>query len=778
MNRQKINLFPSIRAKLLSIISLLTGSVCLFIYLFFPNQLEKQAVKALHDKARTTSEMISSSMAAAVLFELETDADTIITSARKDDDLLFIVAAKENGEIFVSSNLKKAEEHRFRTVFENGKELTQTKDILMIKETMILQDNRIGELYLGFSFSRLRSEVNFSRKVIALISVVIFFLAHLLASWLSFIITRPLSMVVDAASRISSGDLTSRADVKTEDEVGRLANSFNLMVEKVASAYKELEEANHHLEDRIADRTRDLEAEVDDHKHTMKELMRERDNAQRYLDVVEVIIVADNTKGIVTLINQKGCLVLGYKEEEILGQAWVDVFLPKEEREAAREKVRLMMSDQREVDEYTENEVITSKGQRKLIAWHNKRMRDQNGKIQGVLRSGEDITKVRALEKQLMHAQKMEAIGTLAGGIAHDFNNILTGIIWCAQLSRDDAPPESSIVGYQEELLKAASRARHLVQQILTFSRQKDVEKGPVDIREVVEEALKLIAATLPSTIQIKDDLEEGIGFVLADPTQLHQIVMNLCTNAYHAMGEKGGDLTVTLKKMRREEHHNQTLEDKNLIRLTISDTGSGMNEQTLERIFDPFFTTKPVNEGTGLGLSVVHGIVTSFGGTISVSSRINIGSNVTIDLPEILKGKETKEEVQNAAPLGSDRVLFVDDEPEISKMAALVLERLGYKTSFYTSPVQALKVFTTAPEKFDVLVTDQIMPEMMGSELVRKIRQIRSDLPIIFITGYSEIINRETVKLWEPSSYLRKPFSPKELVGQIRNILDSRTDS
>lgn len=375
------------------------------------------------------------------------------------------------------------------------------------------------------------------------------------------------------------------------------------------------------------------------------------------------------------------------------------------------------------------------------------------------------------LEKQLQQAQKMEAIGTLAGGIAHDFNNILSAVIGYTEIAMDSVPKESLVHNDLREVIKAGIRAKDLVKQILTFSRQTEYELKPIQVKPIVKEALKLLRASLPTTIDIRQDVQSD-SIVMANPTHIHQILMNLCTNAGHAMQEKGGILEVSLEDIELDARYAEVLPGTYL-KLTVSDTGIGMDASTIKRIFDPYFTTKEKGEGTGMGLALVHSIVKSYGGTIRVYSKSGNGSTFHVYLP--VKKGEAKAEVpvEVSLPVGTERILFVDDEQPLAYMGKLILEGLGYKVVTRTSSIEALEAFRAQPYSFDLVITDMTMPNMTGDKLAVEIIKIRPDVPVILCTGFSPAITEEKAKASGIQAFLEKPFLRHDLAETIRQVLD-----
>lgn len=391
----------------------------------------------------------------------------------------------------------------------------------------------------------------------------------------------------------------------------------------------------------------------------------------------------------------------------------------------------------------------------------------------------DDISDRVMMEESLTQAQKMESLGTLAGGIAHDFNNILSAIYGYAELVQRKLEPGTSSYEMQSQLLKAADRARGLVEQILLFSRQTEHRKQLVEPHLIFKEALKLLRSSIPKTIEIQHNISKSCGSILADPTQIHQIIMNLCTNSYHAMRHEGGTLSVTLSEVGLSEGEitSRTLEIEpgNYLKLVVSDTGHGMEQETLAKVFDPFFTTKATGEGTGLGLSVVHGIVTSSKGHITVNSEVGSGTTVEILLP-LADSQENLVAMQeeDSLPKGSEHILLVDDEESILDTTRMMLVNLGYQVTNISSGVQALDLFQATPGTFDLIITDMTMPQMTGLELTRNIFSIRPEVPVIMCTGFSELINKEQAYSIGIKGFLTKPVLSGILARTVRDALDN----
>jgi PAS domain S-box-containing protein len=404
-------------------------------------------------------------------------------------------------------------------------------------------------------------------------------------------------------------------------------------------------------------------------------------------------------------------------------------------------------------------------------------IRDVSGNVIHYVVVQRDETQERIMERQLRQAQKMEAIGTLAGGIAHDFNNILAAIIGYTEMVLFKSGKESPVRHNLEQVLRAGNRAKELVKQILAFSRQTEQEFKPIQIGINIKEALKLLRASLPTTIEIRQHISGDTGLVLADPTQIHQVVMNLCTNAAHAMRTNGGVLEVTLDL---EELDAQAVERYAelvpgcYLHLQVTDSGHGMTSEIMARIFDPFFSTKIPGEGTGMGLAVVHGIVRSHGGAIEVSSAVGEGTIFHVLFPRIENGTATETKTAVRMPRGTERILFVDDEEDMADMGRQMLTHLGYQVTASTNSREALELFRRDPFRFDLIITDQTMPHMTGMELSREILAIRQGMPIILCTGFSEIVTAEEARAQGIREFILKPIVTLELATAIRQILEA----
>lgn len=621
---------------------------------------------------------------------------------------------------------------------------------------------------------------------------------------------RPLANISEGAKRVQEGNLTTHVDTNRKDEIGSLADSFNSMVDALRKG-KEMEiEYTQNLEQQVKERTREITIRNEELKNTLRELKQEvserkkveealLESEKKYRTVVEEsfdgIFVQKGLK--IVFASQRLHEMLGYGEGELLGlDHWV-IYHP-DYHELTRNRALARMRGETVPNRY---EV---KLHRKDGSWFYgevmARKIDFDGEpgVQVWIRDITDHKKAdderMQLQAQLQQAQKMEAIGTLAGGIAHDFNNILAAIIGYTEIASLQVEEGSKVKEGLNEVLKAGHRAKDLVNQILAFSRPADEGRKPIRVTSIIEEALKLLRATLPATIEIRQNIEvdPGQDTILADPTQIHEVLMNLCTNAAHAMGENGGILEIKLQNMESGIRNPELEYDEGkslmqipyspvelapgqYLRLSVSDTGQGMTPEVIKRIFDPYFTTKDTGQGTGMGLSVVHGIVKSHGGTITIHSEPAKGSSFHVYFP-LIQEEVHKPDFDDSAPVltGHERILFVDDEHALVEIARDILERLGYEVVIRTSSVEALELFRAKADTFDLVITDMTMPNMTGDKLSKELMKIRSDIPIILCTGYSERISEEKAKSMGIREFVMKPLVMKELAKTVRKALDN----
>jgi len=500
-----------------------------------------------------------------------------------------------------------------------------------------------------------------------------------------------------------------------------------------------------------------------------------RESEEKYRTVLEANpdpVVVYDMEGNVSYFNPAFTRVFGWTLPERLGNK-MDIFVPAEAWRETKMMIEKVLAGER----FSNIETLryNKKGNTIPVSVSGAIYKDKNGNPIGSIINLRDISHQKKLEAQLKQAQKMEAIGTLAGGIAHDFNNILSSVIGYTELALDNEKRGSFQYKNLQEVLSAGNRAKDLVKQILTFSRQVDQQQKPIQVKPIVKEALRMLRASIPSNVEIEQNVKSD-ALVMGDPTQIHQILMNLCTNAAHAMGDNAGLLTVTLLDAELDSgviSNHPNLKPGAYIKITVSDTGYGISPDVMEKIFDPFFTTKEKGKGTGLGLSVVHGIVRSHGGDIYVYSEPGKGSTFEVCLPVIESRFKPEERAERPIPTGTERILFIDDEPVIINLSKQILESLGYDVVARNSSIEALELFKENKDRFDLVITDMTMPHMTGEKLAEKLMQIRPDIPVALCTGFSFMIDEQKALDMGIRAFISKPILKREIAEAIRKVLD-----
>ena len=512
--------------------------------------------------------------------------------------------------------------------------------------------------------------------------------------------------------------------------------------------------------------------DISERKHAEEALRNSEEKYKNLVENIKEVIYTLDKNGVMTYISPAIKTILGYDSSEMIGKSFAG-FIFREDLSHKEERFKTVLSDPIGPEEYR---LLSKSGEIRWVQTSNMPILEENQTIglQGVLT---DITESKRLQFQLQQARKMESFGTLAGGIAHDFNNILGIIIGNAELAMDDVPRWGSVHMNLEEIIDASLRARDVVSQLLSFARRTNMEKKPINIDQIVKESLKLLRSSIPTNVEIRKNIAKDIDTILANPTQINQILINLSSNAHHSM-PKGGILEICLKNVELDEDNAAQYSDLNpgrYVNLKVSDTGHGIPAKVMDRIFDPYFTTKEMGKGTGLGLSVVHGIVKSHDGAISVNSVQGEGTTISIFFPVVEQQVAIETETDEELPTGNEKILFVDDEKSILFAGRNRLERLGYKVEIRLNPVEALELFRANPDQFDLVITDMTMPKMTGDMLVKEILKIRPDMPIILSTGFNEKIDEEKAKQIGIRQYIEKPLNRRILAKVVRDVLDER---
>jgi len=506
-----------------------------------------------------------------------------------------------------------------------------------------------------------------------------------------------------------------------------------------------------------------------------------RGSEEKYRELVQnanSIILKADMNGNITFFNEFAQRFFGYAEDEVVGKNLVGTIVPK--TDAAGRDLGTMIHDVvMRPDNYVnnENENVRRNGERVWISWTNKTIRDKEGRTIGILCIGNDITDRKRKEEQLLHMQRIEAVGTLTGSIAHDFNNILAGLMGYASLMRMDMKKESPLIRDLDAIEKLLQRGASLSRKLLEFSRRKDYHPGPIDINLVIKDVLGVLAQTAAKEIDVVSKLSPGIPSIVGDESEIHQVIMNICLNACEAMIERG---TLTVKTADVEidrgflKEHPQ-LKRGRYVSVAISDTGIGMDEQEIGHIFEPFFTTKAKRLGTGLGLAIVRSIVEKHGGCITVESAPWRGSTFTIYFPASAEKISRAKSAAVKRLVGDETILIVDDEKDFRESARRWLSELGYMVIEAASGEEAVRIVQGRKVKIDLVILDMVMKGMGGARAFKRIREAARDLPIIICTGYIRDRSSRRILEKEASDFIRKPFAFSELSPRIRKILDGR---
>ena len=545
-----------------------------------------------------------------------------------------------------------------------------------------------------------------------------------------------------------------------------------------------LQEAKGSLEERVEQRTKDLaranrelEGKIDELKQTQEALQESEKKFRAIFDQTFQMMGVLTPDGMLLEANQTALNICGVTESDVIGKPfWDSPWWTYSDDLRGKVRGAVAKAAAGELARFEANYQDRG-GNLYNIDFSLKPVINDQGEVTLLIPEGRDITDIKRLEKELRQSQKMEAIGTLAGGIAHDFNNILTAVICYTDMAQRKLKNNDAAARDLARAQEASVRSKELVSRILTFSRQSEQEPEPVPVASIVEEVLMLLRSSIPSTIEIQQQIADNSksDLILADPTQLHQVLMNLGTNAAHAMRERGGVLTVSLSDVEVDASLSALYPDLtpgSFVRLTVSDTGHGMEGHIKERIFDPYFTTKKVGEGSGIGLAVVQGIVKSHGGAIGVDSAPGQGTTFHVFLPKLVAEIVPRDPADDELSGGTERILFVDDEAMLAELGQELLGSLGYTPTVTTSSSEALQLFSSNPEGFDLVITDMTMPGLTGKELACELMTIRPDIPVILCTGYSEDINENQARETGITGYVMKPYTNNSLDKTIRRVL------
>lgn len=670
----------------------------------------------------------------------------------------------------VISDRKEAEE----ALRQSEKDYRETFDAMT--DWILAVDSDLRIVLFNDAFMQINKELELTTDVIGRTPMEIFpFISHTLRDEYRWVFKNKKVLITQETTKVGDREFITESrkiPLLKEGKISKVVSVIRDITERKI-AEEAVQESIRRVKiayDQSVVYAQQLKEEIEGRQHAQEAMIQAKEDWENTFDAItDIVMLLDNELQIIR-VNKAAAEVLNTTKEGLVGKKCYEVIHGKSSPIGRCPLVHTMKTLEPHSTEITEPNLGGT-----FICSTSPIMASE-GTPSGYTHTLKDVTVSKRLEAQLQQAQKMEAIGTLAGGIAHDFNNILMPIISYTEMALLQLADDSSMRFNLEQVVKAGLRARDLVQQILTFSRQSDQQRIPLNVVPIVKEALKLLRASLPKTIEIRQNIKADSGTVMASPTQIHQVLMNLCTNSGHAMREKGGVLEVTLIDVDLDSYAAAQYPDLvpgAYVKLTVSDTGHGMSREVKERIFDPFFTTKELGEGTGMGLSVVHGIVKNYGGAITVYSETGKGTTFNLFFPRIDIGDQLQAEPTEAIPAGNERILVVDDEAAITDSLRQILESIGYNVETRTSSLEALEVFRARYDNFDLVITDQTMPNMTGEILAKELMAIRSDIPIILCTGFSEIISEAKSKAIGIREFVMKPIIINELAKSVRKVLD-----
>lgn len=749
--------FPTVRAKIAVAISLLLGLISLFMFTFFPARLEKQAVKAISDKAQSIAEMTAFSIGPALYFEDTENIDEVIKSARQNEDLAYIVVLDGSGGVIAAFNKNAADGADFAQV-QDVDHISADGTIYRVMTPVMLPSNgrNIGQLYLGLSLRNLKAEVANSRATIALVSLVVLVIGMIAVFIISIVVTGHLSIMVETVEQISRGDLTQRAAVSSKDEVGHLARAFNLMVDNLESTQNELESLNQNLEEQVRERTRDLQ----ERGEQLRGILESTTDGILVVDSLGQII--HSNKRFVEMWRIPEELIGEGSDEQLIGYVLEqlsdpDGFLSKVQSLYETSEVSfdiLYFKDDRVFERFSSPLIIETG-----IASRVWSFRDVTERIKAEKEKAE-------LENRLRRAEKMEALGTLAGGVAHDLNNILSAIVGYPDLLLMSLPEDSDLRNPISIIQKSGEKAAAVVQDLLTLARRGVAVTEICNLNEIILDYLgspvhKEIQAYHPN-VKFEINTEETLLNILGSPVHLSKTIMNLVSNAAEAMPD-GGNVTISTRNqyVDRPIKGYDNVEKGDYVVLRVSDNGIGISQEDLGRIFEPFYTKKIMGRsGTGLGMAVVWGTIKDHDGYINVDSTEGEGTTFELYFPvtreELVEGKPSLSIEQLMGD--GEMILVIDDVPEQRELAKGMLELLGY--SVKTVPGGEDAVEYLRDNSVDLLVLDMIMdPGIDGLGTYRRIVELHPGQKAVISSGFSETDRVKEAQALGAGQYIKKPF-------------------
>ncbi len=694
---------------------------------------------------------------------------------------IILIEVKVDNEIYKRKIEKKYKQYTLDNLKVN-------KRFAVTTTNLYYQDSVIATISFCLDREKTYQYIKYN-TIQSIISVLIIIIVASLASFLfiqKFII-KPIQNIEKHTVSITNGDLDQAITINSHDELGNLADNLNIMRLSIKEFIRKTKKA-----DELKKTNALLQKEISERKQIQNSLKESEERFRYVLNHSVDIIYNFNIKNQTYDYISPSCLLTsGYTQEEFIafGLDGTRSRFHPEDITKVKEHNRRLISNKKGNQS---SSAVEYRFQHKDLDYrwiHDTRsiVFDSKGEPLSIVGSARDITDKKLielekskLEEQLIHTQKMEAIGTMAGGIAHDFNNILSAILGYADMAQDETPPGSSVHEDLEEILLAGERARSLVQQILAFSRKEIQEYVSIHLEPIIKETSKLLRATTPSNVEINYSIERDCGTILADPTKIHQILMNLCMNAVQAMEARGGQLDVSLSTRQLYQLDlvdHQDFQPGLYTVFSVSDTGPGIPQEIIHRIFDPYFTTKDIGKGSGMGLSVVMGIVKSSNGFINVSSVPNTKTAFTVFFPEVKETKTLFPTYLEPPNITLGHILIVDDEEKLVTLTERRLLHYGYEVTTATSSMGALEIFNKNPFSFDLVISDQTMPKLTGDQLLLEMRKTRADIPIILCSGHYEKMNSMKAEQLKINCFLIKPVKKIELIRSVSTILSEQAE-
>ncbi len=748
----------------------LIGAISLFIFVYFPAQLERQALKALEGKANQAASVLASKVSESVTAGQRVNLEKELADVGLGEEISYAVILDASGHVVAATGRDLAEGASYlRTSARTP--VSADGSIYRVSVPAGPPERHGGRVYLGLSLKELREQERVLRRSTAAISIAIFIFGMVVMFTISTIVIKPLNRMVQTFREIAEGNLNKRVRVTSQDEVGNLARSFNTMVDNLQAAYQELEQANRSLEERVAQRTWSLEQEIRE-RRTAEEALKTSEKKYRTLfeELIDGVLI-HTPEGVLVDANPAAVTMLGYESRaDLMSVTMEDLFADRDE--AAR------LADILEREGLVNGfELSLRKGEEGIavVSLSANTIRDGFGRIVSYRSIVRDITGIRQLEHQLIESQKLETVGRLAGGVAHDFNNMLNIILGNAQLARMAARKKGDVSSHILSIEEAVRRAAAIVKQLLAYGRRQVLDLKVVCFNDVVSDFAKMIHRFVGENIEMRLRSGRKVPRVKVDTTQVNQVLLNLVVNARDAMPD-GGELTIETRSETIDEAYCRLNVDARPGRyavLTVSDTGTGIDEETAKQIFEPFFTTKGLGQGTGLGLSVVYGIVRQHGGFINVYSEPGKGTVFKVYFPAVAEAVRAMETVEEPMKGGSETILIAEDEPSLREVASAMLTALGYQTVLASDGEEAVHIFREKHDEIDLVLLDVVMPRLGGKEAYEEMKKIKPSMNSLFVTGYSLSGIHTNFILEQGIDALQKPYSAELLGKKVREILD-----